>query len=155
MGIFGQLDAATIPSNPFFIEKGNYEAQVTKAEFRTNQDNQKQIYIEYTITEEESEYYDRKISQFFTLVDPDMTKADFDLLPNDEKQAIRNRLSNLKRTLCGNDGNEKQRGLGVDPDDLNDKDWDPTVLMGLDVDLNIKTYADNTKSSVNWANIRD
>ena len=69
MSIFGQLDAAKIKTNPLYIEAGEYEAEVVKAEFRTrNSDNARQIYFQYQITQEESKYNGKKASQFFTLV---------------------------------------------------------------------------------------
>jgi hypothetical protein len=155
MSIFGKLDAANIPTNPFWVEKGEYSAEVTKAEYKFNRDQQKQLFIEYTITSPESQFLDSKVPQFFTLVDPEMTQEAFAMLPAEEQKAIRRTNSALKRTLCGNDNNPKQRGLGVNPDDLNDENWDPGTLVGTKVDLAINNYGATSEGvAVRWVNLQ-
>lgn len=153
MSIFGKLDAATIPTNPFHIEKGEYLAEITKAEFKTNRDNQRQLFIEYTITDTDSQYVDSKASQFFTLVDADMTAEMFELLPAEEKKNIRRANATLKRTLCGHSNNAAQKGLGVNPDDLNDENWNPAVLLGTKVMMAINNGTTGEYVNVRWANI--
>lgn len=156
MSIFGKLDAANIPTNPFFVEKGEYPAEVTKAEYKTNRDEVRQLSIEYTITDETSAFDKQRVTHFFNLPDPDMTQADMILLPPDEQKALRRNLSNMKRTLCGNDGNDKQRGLGVVPDDLNDENWTPEVLVGTKITLAINNYGkDQQGVAVQWVNLRE
>jgi len=156
MSIFGQLDAAAIPTNPFFIEKGEYEAEVTKAFYKTNREEQRQLVIEYTITEEDSQFLDSKASQYFTLPDANMTNETLALLPADEQKAIRRTLSAMKRTLCGNDANSSQKGLGVDANDLNDENWDPEVLVGKKVAIGISNYgANNEGVNIRWVNLID
>lgn len=151
MSIFGKLDAANIPTNPFFIKQGEYGAEVTEAQFKTNRDQQRQIYIQYTISDE-GPYKGMKANQYFNLVDENMTDEMFDLLPADEQKTIRRNNANLKKTLCGSDGNDKQPGLGVSIDDINSADWDPKSLVGTPVNLAIGNYGDN-KVQVNWVNI--
>jgi hypothetical protein len=156
MSVFGKLDAATIPTNPFWIEKGEYEAEVTKAEYKKDRDGNNQLFFEYTIDQEESQFNKKKASQFFTLVDPEMTAEDFELLPATEKAKISRTNSALKRTLCGNDANDSQQGLGVDADDLNDEDWDPSVLVGRKINMGIANYgAKDEGVNVRWVNLRD
>ena len=156
MNIFGKLDAANIPTSPFFIEAGEYSAEVTKATYKENREGQKQLLIEYTITNEESQFLDSKATQFFTLVDPEMTSEKLELLPAEEKKRIRQSLASLKRTLCGNDNNSSQQGLGVDINDLNDDNWDPATLIGTKVDLAISNYGTNNQGvNIRWANIKD
>jgi hypothetical protein len=154
MSIFGKLDAAAIPTNPFFVEEGEYTAEVTAASFKDNRDGQKQLHIEYTIADEESQFYNSKVKQFFTLVDPELTLEAFQLLPAEEQRNIRRTNSTIKRTLCGNDGNEKQKGLGVSPDDLNDSNWNPAVLIGTKVNLAVNNYGSGKEGvAVRWVNI--
>lgn len=153
MSIFGKLDAAQVPTNAFYIEAGDYEAEVTKAHFK-EKDGQRQLVIEYTITNQDSQYLDQKAYHYYTLPDADMTAEMFELLPSDEKQKIRKTNSSIKRTLCGTDGNSKQRGLGVPEEDLNDDDWDPAVLVGTKIYMGIANFG---KDGVNvrWVNLRD
>jgi len=156
MSIFGQLDAANIPTNPYFVEQGEYEAEVTNAQFKTTKNGDRQLQIRYTITDESSAFLDSVVTQFFTLVDPSMTQEDFELLPADEKAKIRKNNSALKRTLCGNENNPSQKGLGVNMDDLNDSDWNPDALVGTKVNLAVNNYGSNNEGvSVRWVNLRD
>jgi len=153
MSIFGQLDAETIHSNPFFIEKGEYTAEVTKAYFKEAADKPRQLVIEYTVTNEDSQYVDQKAYHYFTLVASDMTAEKFALLPADEQKNIRRSNSALKRTLCGDDGNSSKNGLGVSADDLNDKDWNPETLVGTKIDMGIGNYGSDGVN-VRWVNIQ-
>ncbi len=156
MSIFGKLDAQSIPSNPYFIEKGDYDAEVTKGEFRTKQDGTRQLFIEYTITEENSAYLDSRASQFFNLPDPELTQEAFNMMPADDQKKLRQQISAMKRTLCGNDANPSQKGLGVDADDLNDESWDPGSLVGTKVRIGISNYgATNEGVNVRWVNLAE
>lgn len=156
MSIFGQLDAAAIPTNPFYVEAGEYTAEVTKAQYKTNRDNVKQLHIEYTITNEDSQFLDSKVVQYFSLVAEDMTQEKFMTLPADEQTKIRRTLSSLKRTLCGNDSNSSQKGLGVAVDDLNNAEWDPAVIVGTKVNIGISNYGSNNEGvNVKWVNLSE
>ena len=152
MSIFGKLDAQTIPSNPFWIEKGEYSAEVTDAKYK-ERDDKRQLVIEFTINDEASDFLGKKASKYFDLVDPEMTDEMFSLLPAEEKQTIRRNLSALKNALCGSG---KNKGLGIDADDLNDETWDPVVLKGTKVDLTINNYGTNNDGvNVRWANLQE
>ena len=153
MSIFGKLDAAKIPASPYFVEQGEYSAEVNKAEYRKNRDGDRQLFIEYVITNEDSLFNNRRVGVFFTLVDPEMGEADFLTLPPADQATIHRNITNLKRALCGY-GNNK--GLGVTVEDLNDDNWDPAILKGLKVDLAISNYgADNQGVNVKWANLSE
>lgn len=155
MGIFGKLDAANVPSNPFHVEKGEYSAEVTNAEYRKKKsDDTPQLFIEYTINDEDSQYCDSKVAQYFTLPDPELTHEKMSLLSAEEQRTMRRSLAALKRTLCGNDLNEKQRGLGVDPNELNDPDWTPEALIGTRVRLAVENNGPNKEYvNVKWVNL--
>ncbi len=154
MGIFGRLDAATIPSNPFKIDEGVYSATITNAQYRDNQTkNVRQLIIEFTIDDEDSSFLDYKAPMYFDLVDSEMTAEMFELLPATEKQKIQRALASLKKTLCG-DGRHK--GLAIDENDLNDPDWDPKSLINLKTTIGISNYGPNKENfNVRWANIRE
>lgn len=155
MSVFGKLDAANIKTNPFFIEKGVYHAEVTNGQIKTNRDNQRQLVIEYTINEADSAYNDKKISHYFTLPAEDMTQEDYELLSPEERQKLDNILSAMKRTLCGNDANASQKGLGVSEDDLNDESWNPATLIGTKVMLAIRNYGEKNEGvGIHWVNLQ-
>ncbi len=142
MSIFGQLDAANIKTNPLYIEAGEYEAEVTKAEFRKRaSDDARQIYFQYTITAEESKYKGKKASQFFTLVSADMTAEMLAELPVEEQEKIEKSNAALKRTLSGTAGFSNQKGLGVTEEDLNNPEWTPEHLIGTKIILTISNYS--------------
>jgi len=151
MSLFGKLDAETIKSNPFFIEKGEYEAEVTDAKYKAGRDGGRQLVIDFVIEDETSQYDGKRASKFFDLVDSEMTFEAFALLPPEEKATISRNLSSTKNMLCGNGRN---KGLGVAADDLNDKDWDPAVLKGVKVIMSISNFGDDGVN-VRWANLRD
>jgi len=153
MSLFGQLDAANIPSNPFFVAEGIYEAEVTKGEYSTSKTGNRQLHIEYTINNEDSQYLDSKLHHYFTLVDADMTAEKFALLPTEEQQKLRKSNSKIKQVLCGNDANSTQNGLGVDPEDLNDKNWDPKSLLGIPVEISVANNGEkNEYTNIKWVN---
>lgn len=154
MSLFGKLDAANIPTNPFFVEQGEYTAEVTDAKYKTNRNDVRQLVIQYTITSENSQFLDSRVTDYFDLVAADLTAEQFILLPAEEQKKIRRNNANLKRRLCGNDNNDKQKGLGIPQDDLNDENWDPAVLVGLKVSLAVSNYgANNEGVNIKWVNI--
>jgi hypothetical protein len=154
MSIFGELDAENIKSNAYFVEAGDYSAEVTDAKFQTNKDGDRQLSIEYTINDEDSQYFDSKVKQFFTLVPADMTQEKMLTLPTETQKSIRRSNSALKRTLCGNPANSSQKGLGVPASDLNDKNWDPAVLRGTKVNIGVNNYGSDGVN-VRWVNLAD
>lgn len=156
MGIFGKMDALNIPTNPYYIAEGEYSAEVTNAQYKNNRDGEPQLVIEYTINDEASEFLDSKAFHYFRLIDPEMTLEAFDILPADEKKDIRRTMSSMKRTLCGNENNASQKGLGIAAEDLNDPEWDPAVLKGIKVNMGISNYgADKQGVNVRWVNLAE
>lgn len=160
MGIFAKLDAANVKTNPFFVEEGDYSAEVVDAKIATTSTGQRQLVITYQINNEDSMYLDKKVNKFYFLPDPDLDEETLSLLPADEQTKILNTLSSLKRDLCGNSANPRQKGLGVDEDVLNSDNWDPKTLIGTKVDIGINNYAirgASTKEGVNvkWVNLTD
>lgn len=155
MSIFGKLDAMSIPTNPFWIEEGEYTATVSSATIKTAKDNNtRQLVIEFTITDENSAYLDQKASKYFDLVDPELTEEAYALLPAEQKKIIKRNTSSLKKFLCGSDGSTSQTGLGVNADDLNSEEWNPEYLVGTEVTVAINNYGtNNTGVGVRWANL--
>jgi hypothetical protein len=153
VSIFGKLDAREIPASPYYIAAGEYDAEVTDAQYRIKKDSdQRQLFIEYTITDEGSLFNNKRVRTYFDLVDPDLTNESFMMLPTAEQAIIQRNMTNLKRALCG--FNDNIRGLGVSEDDLNDDNWEPASLKGIKVRIGISNYGpDNQSVNVKWANI--
>lgn len=155
MSIFGKLDAANIPTNPFWVEAGEYSAEITDGKYQFSKKKEvRQLVIEYTIDDDSSEFLDSKVAQFFDLVDPEMTPEDFELLPSEDKKSIRRSNAALKRTLCGN--NQGRGGLGVDANDLNDPEWDPKSIVGLKVNIGVNNFGPTNEGvAVRWVSLRE
>jgi hypothetical protein len=160
MSIFGKMDAANIPTNPYFIEAGEYHSEVTKAFFKDGRnkdgDATRQLVLEFTIKDEDSQYNGRKQPAYYNLVDPNMTQEDYELLPAKEKASIQRELSKLKRDLCGNENNSSQKGLGVDIEDLNDDSWKPETLIGTEVTLALSNWGPTNEGvNIKWVNLAE
>ena len=152
MSIFGQLDAKAIPASPYYIAQGEYSAEVTKAEYRIRKETQeRQLFLEFTIDDEESLFHNKKAAKFFDLVDPELTNEKLMMLPASEQATTHKNLATLKRALCGFNN---VKGLGVDPDDLNDENWSPATLQGLKVIITVTNWGpDNQNVNVKYANL--
>lgn len=156
MSIFGKIDAANVKTNPGHVEPGIYSAQVTDARINVSENGNRQLIIVYTIDNEDSMYLDKKVTKFYFLPDPDLDEEKLLLLPADEQKKIMRNVSNLKRDLCGNAVNSQQRGLGVDPDELNGDDWDPKSLIGSKVNISITNYGPTNEGvNIKWVNLAD
>lgn len=157
MGIFGDLDAASVESNPFFVAAGEYPGQVHKVEIRTNREEQRQFFIEYLIVDPTSEFDGSRVQKYYPMVDKDLTAEKIKLLPPSEQAEIRKMNADLKRALCGNEGVKNQPGLGVTVDDLNDPDWEtnlPKKLIGRDVTIAVQNFGLNNQGvGLRWANV--
>lgn len=153
MSVFGKLDAASVSSNPYKVEKGIYPAEITKFEFRQTKNDQRQLFLECQIEDMDSEYDDERVNKYYFLPDENMDQETFDAFPSDEKKRIRKNMATLKRDLCGSETRTDQKGLGVDPEDLNDPDWNPATLVGTKVTIGVNNYRDNT--NLNWINLRE
>lgn len=159
MSIFGDLDADEIPENPYWVEEGEYSAVITDAFFHENkkkEDNPHQLVICYTITDEDSEYFNNEVRDWFTYF-KDMNKEIYQSLSAAEKKEVKSALSAIKRRLCGQkDTDPPRKGLGQPESVLNDPEWDPKELVGLEVDLLVSNSGDkNQYSNVRWANLAD
>jgi hypothetical protein len=142
MSIFGNLDAALVKTDPFFIPAGDYYATITAAEVKIYEEKP-QFVITYKINDPSSQYNSFSARKIYTLPDPNMTQEDYELLSGKDRQRLDTAMSSLKRDLCGRDEDDEDNGLGVDPDDLNNPEWNPASLVGLEVVISINNYGAN------------
>lgn len=153
MGIFGGLDIEDIPDNPFWVEKGEYSAFISKAYFHVNEkkDGQNQLVICYTISDSDSKYYNKEVRDWFDVY-PDLTKEDYDSMTGPEQAKIDRALSAVKRRLCGQP-DQGRPGLGVNHLEL-DEDWDPKTLINKKVIVAVQNYGENNEGmNVRYANL--
>lgn len=156
MSIFGKLDAANVKANPNFVEAGDYLAQVTDARINVSADERRQLIIQYTIDDAESMFLDKKVTKMYFLPDPDLDEKALMLLPKDERESIIKNISKMKRDLCGNPVNKRQKGLGVDPEILNSPEWDPKSLIGLKVVIHVTNFGTTNEGvNIQWVNLAE
>lgn len=151
MGIFGSLDANSIPDNPFWVEQGEYRAQVTNAFFQdSKKEGQKQLVICYTIVDKQSKYFNREVRDWFDFY-PDIDEETYKSMNGAEQAQVDRTLGAIKRRLCGIARKEDSRGLGVTPEELNE-DWEPKVLVDTEVNIGVVNSGDDNEfTNVKWA----
>jgi hypothetical protein len=153
MSIFGKLDAANVSANANFIEAGDYLAEITDAEYRTSNSGDRQIVIEYTVTNEDSAFKGSKAREYLKLPPADFTAEQFELMPPDEKKKLRESMAKVKARLCGY--SDKNVGLGIKENDLNDPEWTPAVLKGTAVRLGINNGASGQYINIKYVALQD
>jgi|SRR3990170_1071550 len=155
MSIFGELDAEKIPTNPFWVEEGEYRAQITKAEISQNKDGTKtNLIIAFTILNADSEFEGKEVRQYLQIY-PELTKESYKLLPVEERKIINRNMTNLKKLLCGQPEMER-KGLGVDPAELDSDEWDPKTLVNLEVNIAVQNSGEEGQyTNLKWANLAD
>jgi hypothetical protein len=154
MGIFGQLDAKKIKDNPFFVEEGEYRAQIVKAFIQENKQKEKhQLIIEYKITDGRNK--GKNVRDWFDVF-PEITEEEYFDLDEEAQGAIDAANSAVKRRLCGfTVGKKEYPGLGVDVEDLDDS-WDPKSLVDLEVDIGVVNRGDDNEfSNISWARVAE
>lgn len=152
IGIFGSLDAKSIPDNPYHVDAGEYRALVTNAYFHRNEDKDlDQLVIVYTIQDETSKFHNRSVSDWFTIF-PQLTEEEVALLSPEEERKVEGAMSAVRRRLCGQPKFNRP-GLGVPVEDLNDPEWDPKTLMNTEVDLAVvNSGEENEYTNIRWVN---
>lgn len=146
MGIFGDLDTDSIPENPYWTAKGEYPALITSAYYNKdkNRDDQPQLIIVYTITDEMSEFFNNELRDRFDIY-PDISEDSLASMHPAEKKKIIRSLSHVKRRL------EALGQTGYDG-----PDWTPEELVNLEVDLAVVNRGDNNQfSNVAWAKLKE
>lgn|SRR5512138_398605 len=153
MSIFGKIDAESVSSNPFKVDRGIYPGEVTKFEFRTTSNGNRQLFLETVIEDSESEFDGERVNKTYFLPDDDMDAEKLETLPSDERRRVKKNMATIKKDLCGEPGNITRRGLGIDPNDLNDPNWSPSPVVGSKVIFGVNNYKEN--SNIAWINLRD
>lgn len=165
MGVFGDLDRNKIPTNPYWVEEGEYTATISNA-FTHKQpkkgsddpnDVQDQFVIVYTISDTNSVYFESDVRDYFHFF-PDLTDEDYEALDPREKKRVKAALSAIRRRLCGQEEDDDDIGLGVDPKDLQEMDPKDLAisLIGTEVDLGVVNRGTkNQYSNVYWARKRN
>lgn len=79
MGLFGEVDAADIPENPFYVAPGTYYCVLTEANIQAKKNvkdddpSDSGLSLKWVIEEEDSEYNNQNVSDWFNLY-PNITQ---------------------------------------------------------------------------------
>ena len=155
MGLFGDLDAKNLSTNPYFIEEDTYEGYIEKVEddLYNEERDQHQVSFTYKIDDESSKYHGKTAREWFRVY-PDLTSETLANLPGDQQAEVETNLGRLKKRLCGykKKGEQVTSGLGVDEDEVNS--FDIKELKGTRVKFGIKNYGDDNEGvAVQWVSL--
>lgn len=137
MALFGDIDAAEIPEDPFHVDDGTYLSVLTevKAVVR-NSDGQHGLAFKWTITEEDSEFEGNTLNDWKNFY-PELTEED--LTPEIKKD-----LSRLKQRLTQ---------LGVPEEEMNNFTENFEDYIGTEAYVSVKNTTDTKDPSRKYRNI--
>jgi hypothetical protein len=138
MGLFGEIDAADIPENPFYVAPDTYKCVLAEAGIVDKKDNSGQgLSFKWVIEEEESDYNGQNISDWKNIY-PDLTA--------DEKTAkITQDLSRLRQRLTE---------MGLTTEEMNDLDAAALdELIGMQAWITVKESTDKNDPDKVYSNI--
>lgn len=138
MGLFGDVDASSIPDDPWYVAPGTYLCVVEDAAIRDKKDQTGQgLALNYSIVEEDNDYTGMRIQEWKNLPNGD----------SDSKDARTDR-SRVKQRLLS---------LGVPEDVMNsdDTDW-LKDLIGVEVYVTVfeRASQDGTRTYTNVGNVK-
>lgn len=106
MSLFGDIDAADIPENPFYVAPGTYECVLTEAIVKDKTDGSGQgLALKWVIEDDESDYKGQNISDWFNVY-PDLTADELTQKQKQDLSRLRQRLTQMGLTT------EEQNALG-------------------------------------------
>lgn len=140
MGLFGNLDAADIPDNPFYVAPGTYPAVLTEAKIQAKKDGSGSgLSFKWIIEDEDSEYNGQNISDWQNLPPEDLTQDGM-------TPAIRGALSRLKQRLTQMGLTDQEQDDLLEPGNLDQ-------LIGMKADVTVTESADKNDPAKIYTNI--
>lgn len=137
MALFGDIDAADIPEDPFHVDDGTYLATLTEVKAVTrNSDGQHGLAFKWTITEEDSEFEGNTLNDWKNFY-PDLTEED--LTPDIKKD-----LSRLKQRLAQ---------IGVPEEEMNSFTENFEDYVGTEAYVTVKNTTNQDDPSRKYRNI--
>lgn len=141
VSLFGNLDAAQVNDDPFYIEPNTYKAICIDAVVKEGNDGSNALILKWQIDEPSSDYHEKSLTDYFTLVDQDAAWEDLDGKQKDKVKFLKRRL---------------RRGFGISESEINSVK--PSDLIGKEAYLQI-VEGEGKKGTVNegkkFTNIRD
>jgi beta-glucosidase/6-phospho-beta-glucosidase/beta-galactosidase len=136
MGLFGNVDIADIPDDPFFVPQDTYLCVLSEASIITTNSGGQGFSIRWTIDEEDSDYNAMNIGDWFNIY-PDVDAED---LTQQQKRT----LSNLKKRLID---------LGITPEDMDSIDENLSDLVGITAYVTVKNSVDKNDPDKKYTNV--
>lgn len=140
MGLFGDMDAADIPENPYYVAPGTYYCVLSKAERVEKKDKSGEgLSFTWVIEYEDSEYNGNQVQDWKNIY-PDLTSEE--ITPN-----IRKSLSFLKQRLTE---------MGLSPEEQNNL-LEPGALdelIGLHAYVEIVETTDRSDPDKKYSNVK-
>lgn len=140
MGLFGDMDAADIPENPYYVAPGTYYCVLSKAERVEKKDKSGEgLSFTWVIEYEDSEYNGNQVQDWKNIY-PDLTSEE--ITPN-----IRKSLSFLKQRLTE---------MGLSPEEQNNL-LEPGALdelIGLHAYVEIVETTDRNDPDKKYSNVK-
>lgn len=138
MGLFGEVDAAEVPDNPFYVAPDTYFCVLTEANVVDKKDGSGQgLAFKWAIQDEDSEYHGNNI-QDWKNIHPDVT-AD-EITPDIKKDNSR-----LKQRLLE---------MGVSESEMNSLLDDLESLVGLEAYVTVTESTDKNDPTKVYTNVR-
>jgi len=141
VSLFGNLDAAEVNDDPFYIEPNTYKAVCVDAVVKETTDGSNALILKWQIDEPASDYHEKNLTDYFTLVDQNAVWEDLDGKQKDKVKFLKRRL---------------RRGFGISESEINSVK--PSDLIGREAFLQI-VEGQGKKGTANegktFTNIRD
>lgn len=141
MSLFGNLDATEVNDDPFYIEPNTYKAVCIDAVVKQANDGSNALILKWQIDEPSSDFHEKTLTDYFTLVDQNAAWEDLDGKQKDKVKFLKRRL---------------RRGFGISEGEINSVK--PSDLIGNEAYLQI-VEGEGKKGTANegkkFTNIRD
>lgn len=92
VSLFGNLDATEVNDDPFYIEPNTYKAICTDAVVKEANTGDMALILKWQIDEPDSDYYEKTLTDYFTLVPQDAAWEDLDGKQKDKVKFLKRRL---------------------------------------------------------------
>lgn len=140
MGLFGDVDAADVPNDPFYVAPDTYLCVLAEATLQDTQAGGQGLSLKWVIEDEDSDYYGNNISDWHNVY-----SAEF-LAEHDVSDAnVRRSRSNMKKRLLD---------LGVTEDEMDTIHENLDTLVGKTAYITTVETPDKNDPDKKWVNIR-
>jgi hypothetical protein len=144
MGLFGDVDAADIPENPFYVAPGTYYCVLTEANIMAKKNVKEDdlspsgLSLKWVIEDEDSEFNGQNVSDWFNMY-PGITEDDLTAKIKQDMSRARQRFTQMGLTT------EEMNGL--------DQEENRNELIGMHAYVTVKETPDKNDPDKIYTNI--